>query len=213
MDYCLTSSLGSWCRGGHGLLSPFKGQGCSYGRRRKVICVKQDVDVAALSCQRLESEKRTIDSAKLPSNWHQLVRDFMLRIAYFVFTFDVPIELIINYDHTPIHFVQQKGATWTTGDETEKGTRGKGDKRQFTAVLGTSPLSQLPAQLVLEAKTSRGMPQILDVSKKTPLHFVSTGTTRWKRVKQSGKVLKMDAGEGEKVGVNVTAGFVLRDKT
>eukprot|EP00733_Pompholyxophrys_punicea_P000628 Pompholyxophrys_punicea_v1_NODE_200_length_2805_cov_13.133406.p1 type:complete len:240 gc:universal NODE_200_length_2805_cov_13.133406:432-1151(+) len=121
-------------------------------------------------------KKQQFDVAKLPLNWKSLVLDFMLRISYFVFQYDVPLELILNYDHTPIHFIQQKGRTWTTGSEQEKGTKGKGDKRQFTAVLGLTPKMQLPAQLVVEGKTARAMPSIINDTVK----YVATESVRWK---------------------------------
>eukprot|EP00733_Pompholyxophrys_punicea_P000662 Pompholyxophrys_punicea_v1_NODE_222_length_2701_cov_12.239229.p3 type:complete len:158 gc:universal NODE_222_length_2701_cov_12.239229:2267-1794(-) len=101
------------------------------------------------------------DRNKLPTDWSTRVKNFMLRIAYFVFLHDIPKELIVNYDHTPCHFVQMKGATRQTGNEAQKGTIGKGDKRQFTLVLGTSATGKvLPAQIIVEGKTSKCLPTI-----------------------------------------------------
>eukprot|EP00732_Lithocolla_globosa_P002203 Lithocolla_globosa_v1_NODE_1379_length_2620_cov_34.296686.p4 type:complete len:133 gc:universal NODE_1379_length_2620_cov_34.296686:1372-1770(+) len=127
--------------------------------------------------------------------------------------YDIPMELVVNFDHTPIHFIQLKGASWCTGEETEKGTKGKGDKRQFTGVVGTSPTETFPAQVVMEASTSAGMPQVAGQRMKGN-KFVSAGKRKWKRKKQQGKVYKVAATEKEmkeldkSSGLQTTAGFV-----
>jgi hypothetical protein len=48
------------------------------------------------------------DAKKIPNDWEQLSRSFCLRVAYFKFIYDIPNDLIVNFDHTPVHFIQMR---------------------------------------------------------------------------------------------------------
>eukprot|EP00733_Pompholyxophrys_punicea_P000720 Pompholyxophrys_punicea_v1_NODE_250_length_2534_cov_2.806374.p1 type:complete len:442 gc:universal NODE_250_length_2534_cov_2.806374:1330-5(-) len=154
------------------------------------------------------------NSEKLPQDWKRNVLDYVLRIAYFRFLYRVPPSLIINFDHTPIHFIQLKGKTWQTGNEQSQETRGQGDKRQFTAVLGTAADgTQLPAQLVFEVKTSRGLPELerLPEFVGSP-DYVETAKVVWTRKKLDGKVVKENVDNNKPMkGASTTVGFKLNE--
>jgi hypothetical protein len=67
------------------------------------------------------------DSDKPPANMNDLIRDYLHRIAYFVRQYKVPKELVINPDHTGLHYTQIKGGGWTADKDTPAVSCG-GDK-------------------------------------------------------------------------------------
>ena len=99
------------------------------------------------------------DSDKPPTNMHQLIRDFLLRIAYFVRVYNVPKELVINPDHTGLHYTQIKGGGWTADKDTPAVASGS-DKRECTLVPCSSAAGRVcPAQIVVGGTTSLSMAQ------------------------------------------------------
>jgi hypothetical protein len=75
-----------------------------------------------------------------------LVDNYLLRVAYFVNTHDIPPDLVYNSDHTPVHFIQLKGKAWqvaharvndvatsssgATRERPRPGTEGRGGHRR-----------------------------------------------------------------------------------
>ena len=111
------------------------------------------------------------DARKHPPNAAELIRDMVLRLAYLMHEYDIPPALVINFDHTGLHFMQMRGNTWTVveedtdtahqsrpGKEKEIKQQNKGDKRQATGTVGTSMAGDvLPGQLLVEGvETSTG---------------------------------------------------------
>ena len=104
------------------------------------------------------------DARKHPPNAAALIQDMILRLAYHMHEHDVPPALVVNFDHTGMHFMQMRGNTWTLVEEDtdtphqsrpakEKETKqqNKGDKRQATGTVGTSMAGDvLPGQLLVE---------------------------------------------------------------
>ena len=84
---------------------------------------------------------------------------FLIDIKAVVTMEDIPLDLIINWDQTGMHYVPV--SAWTMA---EKGSRrveicGLDDKRQITAVFGCSMTGDfLPVQLVYQGKTSKCHP-------------------------------------------------------
>ena len=105
------------------------------------------------------------DARKAPPNAKELIHDCVLRLAYLMHEFDIPPCLVLNFDHTGLHFMQMRGNTWTFVEEdteTEHHSRqhknkevkqqNVGDKRQATGTPGTSMAGDtLPGQLVFES--------------------------------------------------------------
>ena len=99
------------------------------------------------------------DSDKPPENMNELIRDYLHRIAYFVKVYDVPKELVINPDHTGLHYTQIKGGGWTADKDTPAVASG-GDKRECTLVPCSSAAGRVcPAQIVVGGTTSASMAQ------------------------------------------------------
>ena len=74
---------------------------------------------------------------------------------------DIPSELILNWDHTPINIVP--GSQWTMAQKGAKRIEmiGLDDKRQITAVVcGTLSGDFLPMQLIYTGKTTACLPTI-----------------------------------------------------
>ena len=84
---------------------------------------------------------------------------FLLDIKAVVTMEDVPLDLIINWDQTGMHYVPV--ASWTMEKEGSKRIEicGIDDKRQLTAVFGCSMTGDfLPVQLVYQGKTQKCHP-------------------------------------------------------
>eukprot|EP00966_Prymnesium_polylepis_P070078 1629240-Prymnesium_polylepis.2 len=107
------------------------------------------------------SAKPQGDARKLPANWRQLGHDMLLRLAYFVFLYSIPEELVINADHTGVFLTPAKGKAWFTEEmlkEGDKKIRGHGDKRQLTLLAASTPKSLLRSQTVSKGKTRASLP-------------------------------------------------------
>ena len=76
---------------------------------------------------------------------------------------DIPLDLIINWDQTGMHYVPV--SSWTIAKEGSKRVEiGIDDKRQITAVFGCSLTGDfLPVQLVYLGKTNK-MSSVFSVS-------------------------------------------------
>ena len=99
------------------------------------------------------------DADKPPENMHDLIRNYLHRIAYFVKVYNVPKELVINPDHTGLHYTQIKGGGWTDDAGTPAVASG-GDKRECTFVPCSSAAGRVcPTQLVFGGTTSQSMSQ------------------------------------------------------
>ena len=97
------------------------------------------------------------DSDKPPANMNDLIRDYLHRLAYFVKVYDIPKELVINPDHTGLHFTQIKGGGWTADKDTP-GVASGGDKRECTLVPCSSAAGMVcPAQIVFGGTTAQSM--------------------------------------------------------
>ena len=98
------------------------------------------------------------NARKLPAGWEQLCFDCMLRLAYFVLLYHIPMALVINADHTGLMFLQYKGKGWLPEELWKAGQKAMqhlGDMRQFTLLASTSAAgATLPHQAVFEGKTA-----------------------------------------------------------
>ena len=107
--------------------------------------------------KRKATSKVTISPMELESSKVQFLND----IRTIVTLEEIPMELIINWDQTPIKFVPV--SNWT---HDKKGTErvqlaGLDDKRQITATLAGNILGHfLPAQLIYGGKTPACLPKV-----------------------------------------------------
>ena len=84
---------------------------------------------------------------------------FLFDIRTIIEMEDIPNELVINWDHTGIHYVPV--SNWTMAAEGLKWIEvaGLGDKRQLTAVFGASLAGDfLLPQIIYAGKTPRCLP-------------------------------------------------------
>ena len=72
---------------------------------------------------------------------------------------DIPQELIINWDHTGLHYVPVSSWTMEKKGSTRVPVAGTDDKRQLTAILACSMAGDfLPPQLIYQGKTPHSLP-------------------------------------------------------
>ena len=96
----------------------------------------------------------THQASKLPEDWENRGREFVSRIAALVKQFNIHPSLIINYDQTGLHLVPKSNRTYDKKNKTDIHLIGKDDKRQITALIGSSYSGDmLPLQLIYEGKT------------------------------------------------------------
>ena len=116
------------------------------------------------------------DARKPPPDADAQIDDMRLRLAYLMKEHGIPRALVLNFDHTGMHFMQQRGNTFTSVEEDtdashksrpakQKETKLKGlnDKRQCTGTVGTSFAGDvLPGQLIVEGVSTghRSLPDL-----------------------------------------------------
>lgn len=132
-------------------------------QKRGLFCCGLDFVRGLMHSEGWRCVKPQGDARKLPDNWLELRWGMVLRLAYFVFVHDIPKSLVINADHTGIHYVPQKGKMWITHEAAEaadKSVSSHGDKRQFT-LLATSSAEgvMLPHQVVVTGGTANSLPK------------------------------------------------------
>ena len=77
---------------------------------------------------------------------------FQKKISGVIFEYDIPKELIINLDQTPLSYVSPGKYTFTI--------KGIDDKRQITTTFAISMSGEfLPIQVIFEGKTKRCLPK------------------------------------------------------
>ena len=84
---------------------------------------------------------------------------FLFDIKVMIEMEDIPVDLMINWDQTGIHYVPV--LSYTMEREGSKGVEVAGIKRQITAVFaGTMSGIFLPIQLIYQGKTHKCLPSI-----------------------------------------------------
>ena len=109
---------------------------------------------------KLSYRKITNDTGKLPITWEQDREDFLTRAAYLVLKFNIPEELFVNMDETPLNHVASKGKTWAKTNSDNISTHGGKDKRQATG----TPWMNLAGEIIffhttINGKTQRCLPK------------------------------------------------------
>lgn len=118
----------------------------------------------------------------LPSDFEAYKSQFVFDVQSIVELEEIPRDLIINWDHTGVHYVPV--GSWTMAKEGSKRVEIAGieDKRQITAVLaGTMSGKFLPPQVIYAGKTPRCLPSVefpkdWDITY-TPNHWANEATT------------------------------------
>ena len=75
------------------------------------------------------------------------------------FNHDIPADLLINLDQTPLSYVSPGKYTFNSKGAKNVPLKGVDDKRQITAIFSISATGEfLPIQLMYSAKTKRCLP-------------------------------------------------------
>ena len=118
----------------------------------------------------------------LPQDFEAYKSQFVFDIQSIIELEEIPGDLVINWDHTGIHYVPV--GSWTMAKEGSKRVEiaGVEDKRQLTAVLaGTMSGKFLPPQVIYGGKTPKCLPSVefpkdWDITY-TPNHWANEATT------------------------------------
>ena len=90
------------------------------------------------------------------------------------FNHDIPADLLINLDQTPLSYVSHGKYTFNSKGAKNVPLKGVDDKRQITAIFSISATGEfLPMQLMYSAKTKRCLPNF-----QFPLHLSDSIPTR-----------------------------------
>lgn len=134
-------------------------------RGRGVFCASKDWVRGLMKGQKWRNAKPRGDSRKVPNHWKVLCWLMVLRVAFYVQFFSIPAALIVNADHTGMHFLQHKGKGWFPPDMCDTKVQGHGDMRQFTLLAATSMAGvMLPHQIVFEGSTANCLPAFRNVT-------------------------------------------------
>ena len=114
--------------------------------------------------KKLNWKKRKATTGKVDPSPQFLAEEkftFQRQIASVVYEHDIPPELVINLDQTPLSYVSPGKYTFSFKGAKNVPVKGVDDKRQITATFAVSSTGDfLPIQLIYEGKTKRCLPKI-----------------------------------------------------
>ena len=96
-----------------------------------------------------------------PTEFNKFKAQFIFDVRAIIEIEEIPCELVINCDHTGIHYIPL--SSWTMTKEGSKRVEiiGIDDKRQITAVFGGTLAGDfLPPQLIYKGKTTKCLPSV-----------------------------------------------------
>ena len=105
--------------------------------------------------------RATTKSKVLVSDFDDLKKQFLFDIKAFTEMEEIPEDLVINWDHTGLHYVPV--SSWTMAKEGSKRVEiaGLDDKKQLMAVFaGTLSGEVLPPQIIYKGKTPKCLPSV-----------------------------------------------------
>ena len=108
-------------------------------------------------------KRRATTKAKVSvTNFDKIKAQFLFDIKTIMEMEDIPKDLVINWDHTGLHYVPV--SNWTMAKEGSKRVEivGIEDKRQITAVFGGTMTGDfLPPQIIYQGKTPKCLPKVV----------------------------------------------------
>jgi hypothetical protein len=117
--------------------------------------------------------KSTSGGQKLPLDWEDQVRDMATRVSGTAARYNITHGcFIINFDQTGLHLMQTYNYTYHSQGEKQVPIAGSEDKRQITAVVGsTLDGGLLPLQLIFQGqehnkKQHRAVPVLPEITQK-----------------------------------------------
>ncbi|KIO20133.1 hypothetical protein M407DRAFT_16027 [Tulasnella calospora MUT 4182] len=132
------------------------------------------------------SERRATRAAqKVPANWVDQMQELRLRLAWYIKEYDIPPELIINFDQTNIVYSHGSSTTWAPTGSKQVAVVGLEEKRAFTVVVGVTCAGQaVPFQVIYKGATTASVPSPAATSytdcRNLGFRFLPSGTeTYW----------------------------------
>ncbi|EFJ50025.1 hypothetical protein VOLCADRAFT_89437 [Volvox carteri f. nagariensis] len=108
---------------------------------------------------RLSNRAATSAAQKLPADWEDIARLFLLQIAYLAFKHEIPKALVVNADQTGCNIVPISKRTYAKMGSQHIRQVGLDDKRQITIVVASAADgSMLPPQVIFQGGTKRSLP-------------------------------------------------------
>ncbi|KAL2613661.1 hypothetical protein R1flu_025353 [Riccia fluitans] len=101
-----------------------------------------------------------MNQSKLPANYEEQIEAMVLRIAYLVCAYRIPVELVINGDQTGTQLLPvSRERTYALKGCQKVAVAGAGDKRQITLLVSSSAAGDLlPFQVIYSGKTRNSLP-------------------------------------------------------
>ena len=107
---------------------------------------------------------------------------FQKNISKVVYEHDIPSELIINLDQTPLSYVSPGKQTFNSKDAKNLPVKGIDNKRQITATFAVSAEGDfLPMQLIYAGETKRCLPKF-DFPKNFNVTFTKNHCQTWRKL-------------------------------
>jgi len=82
-------------------------------------------------------------ASKLPADWESQGHDMAYRIVALVKTYDIPEELVINFDQIALHIRPSTDQTYDVKGVKDVKSLGKDDKRQITCTVSSAASGDL----------------------------------------------------------------------
>ena len=77
----------------------------------------------------------TNNAGKLPDAWREEQQKMLVRLGYLIFTYNIPPELLVNMDETPLKLTPSSGKTWAAKGGSNVFAFGAKDNRKSTGTL------------------------------------------------------------------------------
>ena len=105
---------------------------------------------------------------------------FQKAISTYVYDHDIPTDLIINLDQTPLSYVSPGKYTFNMKWAKHVPIKGVDDKRQITATFAVSASGHfLPMQLIYAGETKRCLPKSQSILRKLYFHSWIKSKNAW----------------------------------
>ncbi len=88
-------------------------------------------------------KRSTTVASKLPTDWESQGHDMAYRIVALVKTYDIPEELVINFDRIALHIRPSTDQTYDVKGVKDVKSLGKDDKRQITCTVSSAASGDL----------------------------------------------------------------------
>ena len=128
----------------------------------------------------------TTAAQKLPDDWEAQGEILILRLAYYVKTYDIPKSRVINPDQTGVVILPSgRERTYDIKGSKDVASVGAEEKRAETVVVCSSADNIMPFQCVMKGKTVRSLPSVETRSRAESegIRFTTNPKNHWSNLK------------------------------